>query len=389
MGPFVMIVGIVAMIVIHEGGHFLAAKAFGMKATEAFFGFGPKLWSTQKGETEYGVKAIPLGGYVRIIGMNPFEEIEDDEEHRTYRVAPFWKKAVVVLAGIFSHFVVALLLLWFVGTVWGVVIFETDANGREAPVRTTTVAAVSSVVPGTSNPSPASDAGVEPADVIVATNGIPVITWDDFGTFAESHGGQEVVVSVRRDDEVIDLTATLAFFDRPVIVDGDYVLGPDKEPITKEVGFFGVTPEAARESVGPIAMIPKAAGQLGEAMVMSVRGLWEMVVGFPKLVMSLFGGDDEILDTVRPISPIGLVRIAGPMESTLQLLALVNIFVGVLNFVPLYPLDGGHFAVAAYEKVTGRSPNIEKLLPVAAAVFIFLVSLGLMGVYLDIFKPIQ
>jgi len=86
-----MIAGIIAMIVIHEGGHFLAAKAFGMKSTEAFFGFGPKLWSLQRGETEYGIKAIPLGGYVRIIGMNPFEEIPTEDEERTYRAAPFWK----------------------------------------------------------------------------------------------------------------------------------------------------------------------------------------------------------------------------------------------------------------------------------------------------------
>ncbi len=385
MGPFIMIAGIVAMIVIHEGGHFLAAKAFGMKATQAFFGFGPKLWSTQKGETEYGVKAIPLGGYVRIIGMNPFEEIPEEDESRTYRAAPFWKKAVVVLAGILSHFVVALLLLWFVGTVWGIVVFEADGT----PARTTTIASVSQTVPRTVEPSPARVAGAEPADVIIATDGVPVTTWEDFALFAEEHGNTDVVITVDRDGQVVDLPTTLATWDRRVTVDGEYVLGPDGEPITESVGFFGVTPEAERATIGPIAMIPKAATQFGEAAVMSVRGLWELVLGFPKLVMSLFGGDDEILDTVRPISPIGLVRIAGPLESTLQLLALVNIFVGVLNFVPLYPLDGGHFAVAAYEKVTGRQPNIEKLLPLAAAVFIFLVSLGLMGVYLDIFKPIQ
>jgi membrane-associated protease RseP (regulator of RpoE activity) len=380
-----MIAGIVAMIVIHEGGHFLAAKAFGMKATEAFFGFGPRLWSTTRGETEYGVKAIPLGGYVRIIGMNPFEEIDADEEHRTYRVAPFWKKTVVVLAGIVTHFIVALLLLWVVGVIWGVVIIDADGFAE----RTTTVAAVSSTVSGTSDPSPALEAGTEPGDVIVATNGAAVATWEDFAAFAETHGGEAVVVSVERDEQVVDLGATLAIIDRPIVVDGDYVLGPNGDPMTEEVGFFGVTPEAARESVGPVAMIPRAASQFGEAVVMSVRGLWEMIIGFPKLVMSLFGGDDEILETVRPISPIGLVRLAGPVESTLQLLALVNIFVGVLNFVPLYPLDGGHFAVAAYEKITGRKPNIQKLLPIAATVFIFLVSLGLMGVYLDIFRPIQ
>jgi membrane-associated protease RseP (regulator of RpoE activity) len=385
MGPAVMIAGIAAMIVIHEGGHFLAAKSFGMKSTEAFFGFGPKLWSLQVGETEYGIKAIPFGGYVRIIGMNPFEEIPTEDEDRTYRAAPFWKKAIVVLAGIFSHFVVALLLLWFVGTVWGVVVFDEDG----LPERTTTLAAVSETLPGTSEQSPASAAGVEPADVIVATNGVAVATWIDFGDFASTHGGEEVVVTVERDGTRIDMDTTLAVIVRPIVVDGEYVLGPDGEPLTEEAGFFGVTPEAKRESIGALAMVPRSASQFGEAIVMSVRGLWEMVLGFPKLVMSLFGGDDEILDTVRPISPIGLVRIAGPLESTLLLLAMVNIFVGVLNFVPLYPLDGGHFSVAAYEKVTGREPNIQRMLPVAAAVFIFLVSLGLMGVYLDIFKPIQ
>ena len=385
MGPAVMIIGIIAMIVIHEGGHFLAAKSFGMKSTEAFFGFGPKLWSLQRGETEYGIKAIPLGGYVRIIGMNPFEEIPAEEEQRTYRAAPFWKKAVVVLAGILSHFVVALLLLWFVGTVWGAVVLDADG----LPQRTTAVAAVSEQIPGTSEASPARDAGVETDDVIVATNGLPVATWDDFADFASSHGGEAVVISVDRNGSALDLPATLALVDRPVIVDGEYVLGPDGEPVTKEIGFFGVTPEAERESVNAFAMIPRAIDQFAEAAVMSVQGLWEMIIGFPKLVLSLFGGDDEILDTVRPVSPIGLVRIAGPLESTLVLLAMVNIFVGVLNFLPLYPLDGGHFSVAAYEKVTGHTPNIERLLPVAAVVFIFLVSLGLMGVYLDIFKPIQ
>ena len=110
MGAVVIIVGVLLMVVVHEMGHFVAAKAFNMKATEAFFGFGPRLWSTTRGETEYGIKAIPLGGYVRIIGMNPFEEVAPEDEGRTYRENPFWKKSVVVLAGIASHFVVAFIL---------------------------------------------------------------------------------------------------------------------------------------------------------------------------------------------------------------------------------------------------------------------------------------
>ena len=386
MGAVIMILGVILMIIIHEGGHFVAAKSFGMKATEAFFGFGPRLWSMRRGETEYGVKAIPFGGYVRIIGMNPFEEIDPDEEARTYRAAPYWKKTVVVLAGIASHFIIAFGLLWFVGIVWGTL--ATDDDGQI--VRTTTIAAVSELVPGTETPSPAAVAGTLSGDTIRGVDGRQIAEWDEFTAYVADRPGERVVVDVDRDGEAVLLTATLATVERPLVDDdGMVVTDASGEPMTFESGFYGVTPEALRESQGPIAMIPVAASQFGEAAYQSVRGLWEMVVGFPRLVASLFGGDDEILDTVRPISPIGLVQIAGPLESTLQLLALVNIFVGVLNFVPLYPLDGGHFAVATYEKVTGRQPNVERLLPVAAIVFIFLVSLGLAGVYLDIFRPIQ
>ena len=116
------------MVVIHEGSHFVAAKYFGMKATEAFFGFGPRLWSTKRGETEYGIKAIPLGGYVRIVGMNPFEEVAPEDEGRTYRENPFWKKSVVVLAGIASHFVVAAILMYGLTLAYGVAETTTEID---------------------------------------------------------------------------------------------------------------------------------------------------------------------------------------------------------------------------------------------------------------------
>ncbi|MGI9584748.1 MAG: M50 family metallopeptidase [Acidimicrobiia bacterium] len=385
MGAMTMAVGVVLMIIIHEGGHFLAAKSFGMKATNAFFGFGPKLWSITRGETEYGVKAIPFGGSVRIIGMNPFEEVPPEDEGRTYRSAPYWQKTVVVLAGIFSHFVVAILLLWLVGTIWGTI--ERDTDG--VVIRTTTVLAVSEYVPGTTEPSPANTSGVLDQDVIVSTNGSTVETWDEFTDFTRANGGNDVVIGVERNGQILDLPTTLAIAERPVIVAGEIVEDANGDPILETVGFYGVTPEAMRDYPGPLMMIPTAFEQFGEAAVASIRGLWEMVLGFPQIIGSLFGGDDEILDTVRPVSPIGLVRAAGPVQTSLQLLAFVNIFVGILNFIPLYPLDGGHFAVATYEKVTGREPNVQRLLPVAAVVLMFLVSLGLVGVYLDIFKPIQ
>ena len=385
MGSAVMIIGFILMIIIHEGGHYAAARAFGMKVTEFFVGFGPLLWSTKRGETEYGLKLIPLGGYVRIIGMNPFEDVDPDEEGRTYRQAPFWQKSIVILAGIASHFVVALALLWFVVVAWGT--FATDAEGQV--VRTTTISGVSEVLPDSDEATPAALSGAEVGDTIIAVDGTPIATWEEFTEFAQANGGNEVVITVNRDGDVLGLETTLATIERPIFEDGEIVVDAQGDPVLEESGFYGVTPEAQKESQGIFAAVPIAIGQFFDAAVQSVNGLWQMVIGFPALVASLFGGNDEVLDTVRPISPIGLVRLAGPIQSTLQLLALVNIFVGVLNFVPLYPLDGGHFAVAVYEKITGREPNVQRLLPVAAIVFIFIVSIGLMGVYLDIFKPLQ
>ena len=385
MGPAVMIIGFILMIIIHEGGHYAAARAFGMKVTEFFVGFGPLLWSTKRGETEYGLKLIPLGGYVRIIGMNPFEDVDPDEEGRTYRQAPFWQKSIVILAGIASHFVVALALLWFVVVAWGT--FATDAEGQV--VRTTTISGVSEVLPDSDEATPAALSGAEVGDTIIAVDGTPIATWEEFTEFAQANGGNQVVITVNRDGDFLGLETTLATIDRPIFEDGEIVVDAQGDPVLEESGFYGVTPEAQKESHGILSAVPIAVGQFFDAASQSVKGLWQMVIGFPALVASLFGGNDEVLETVRPISPIGLVRIAGPLESTLQLLALVNIFVGVLNFVPLYPLDGGHFAVAVYEKITGREPNVQRLLPVAAVVFIFIVSIGLMGVYLDIFKPLQ
>lgn len=384
MGTAVMLIGIVLMIVIHEGSHFAAAKAFGLKATEAFFGFGPRLWSMTRGETEYGIKAIPLGGYVRIIGMNPLEEIDPEDEDRTYRSAPFWQKSIVVLAGIFSHFVMATLLLITVFAIWGGV--ATDETGDRIP--TLTLSAIAPTTPAGAV-SPATTAGFEEGDLLLAYDGTQITSWDHFVDRVRADGEETVLIGFDRDGVAGESLTTLAFADMPVIVDGAIVTDENGDVVTEVVGYFGAYPEILREQMGVFGVVGAAFRGVGEAMVQSVQGLWQLVIGFPNLFMSVFGGNEEVLDEVRPISPIGLARLAGPMESTLMMLALVNVFVGVLNFIPLYPLDGGHFAVALYEKIRGRAPDVTKLMPVAAVVIIFLISIGLMGVYLDIFKPLE
>ena len=386
MGAVIILAGVALMIVIHEGAHFVAAKGFGMKATEAFFGFGPKLWSTRRGETEYGIKAIPFGGYVRIIGMNPFEEVPSEDEARTYRMAPFWKKSVVVLAGIASHLVMALLIFVVVAMAWGVV--STDEDGNALP--TTTLAQVAETLPDESTASPAATAGFEAGDVIRSIDGVAVAGWDEFVEIVQGSGGEEVVIGYDRGDAVLNASTVLATIERAVVEDGEVVTDDAGETVTETVGYFGAAPEVERESIGLLPAIGRSFSSVVTALQQAVNGLWQMIIGFPQLIAATFSGDDAAISEVgRPVSPIGLARLAGPLESTLLLLALVNVFVAVVNVVPLYPLDGGHFAVALYEKVRGREPDVRKLMPVAAVVIIFLITVGLVGVYLDIFRPLQ
>lgn len=384
IGAVVMIIGIVAMIVVHEGAHFVAAKAFGMKATEAFFGFGPRIWSTTRGETEYGIKAIPLGGYVRIIGMNPFEEVAPEEEGRTYRNSVFWKKSVVVLAGVFSHFAMAAILFAIVFSIWGEV--ATDEAGD--PIPTLTLSAIAPTTPS-GEVSPSVAAGFQEGDVLTSYEGVSVASWDDFVDRVSVDGGATVLIGYERAGQPGEARTTLAFREQAVVVDDEVVTDAAGNVVYEEIGYFGAAPEIERVHPGVLGVVPAAYRGIAAATEQSVYGLWRMVIGFPQLIMSVFGGDEEVLNEVRPISPIGLVRLAGPMESTLTILALVNVFVGILNFIPLYPLDGGHFAVALYEKIRGRVPDIRKLMPVAAVVVVFLITVGLMGVYLDLFKPLQ
>lgn len=419
MGPVVMIVGVLLMVIIHEAGHFIAAKAFNMKATEAFFGFGPRLWSTTRGETEYGVKAIPLGGYVRIIGMNPFEEVAPEDEGRTYREKPFWQKSVVVLAGIASHFIVAFILFYSlavaydtaqpsvtVSAVSDVLVVASDVpeevpldleNGDEVvsvggvpiddidPLSRNPGNLVDVVVDregtlvtlqttDTVVPTPASLSGIEPGDMLLAVDGIRFDTWDEFVALTHARPGKQATVTVDRNGEELAIETTLA----ARVVGGE------------ELGFLGVAPELTFSRAGPVEAVGVAASDIATATQQSAVGLAGLVTNFGSLLSATVdSGNDAVLDEVRPISAIGLTRVATDLQTALFLLALVNVFVGLLNVVPLYPLDGGHFAVALYEKIRGRHADVRRLLPVAAAVFAFIVVLGILGFYFDIVRPIE
>ncbi|MCP4309454.1 MAG: RIP metalloprotease RseP [bacterium] len=418
MGPIVVIVGMLAMVVIHEAGHFVMAKYFDMKATEAFFGFGPRLWSTTRGETEYGVKAIPLGGYVRIVGMNPFEDVPPEEEHRTYRGKPFWQKSIVVLAGIASHFVIAFILFYIVAVTWNsfepsttvdntIEVLATDSGAAEpiplvleaddsvisidgvplaavatitekAPNDTLTVVVErdgAEVVLETNDnvvATPAYVIGIQPGDRLVAIDGIAIDTWDHFVELAHARPAESAEVQYEHEGELV--TVDVVFAAREV--DGE------------TIGFVGVGPAGEEIDIGPIAAIGTSLGLIRETAVLSLQGLFEMVRKAPQLVGAAFGQDSAVLEEARPVSVIGLVRVATGLEFALFLMAYVNVFVGTLNVIPLYPLDGGHFAVALYEKIRGRQADVRRLLPIAAAVFVFIMAIGVLGIYFDIVDPL-
>jgi membrane-associated protease RseP (regulator of RpoE activity) len=361
IGSILVVVGIVAIVMVHETGHFLAARAVGMKVTEYFFGFGPRLWSTRRGETEYGVKALPLGGYVRIVGMSPLEEIAPEDEGRTYRDHPFWAKSVVVLAGSATHFTVAFLLFYLV------------IAGLGVPSQTTTVDTIQATLDNGS-PTPAATSGLQAGDTIVALDGSPTPEWTDLVDAISSHPGESVALSVERGSTLLTIDVTLAAVDN----------GSGGQR-----GYLGVAPTIETERAGPVVGLGRAGRELGDAVVASGQGLWGLVTGVPKLLAAVFGGNTASLGDNRPVSPIGLVGIAGDLGPAyaLELVAYVAVFVVVLNVIPLYPLDGGHFAVALYEKLRRRKADIRKLMPVAATVITFLVIVGLLAIYLDIVHP--
>jgi membrane-associated protease RseP (regulator of RpoE activity) len=362
------VLAIVFFVTAHELGHFLAAKMVGVKATEFFFGFGPRIWSFKRGETEYGIKAIPLGGYVRVVGMNPLEEVPESDLGRTYREQPFWKKSVVVLAGVGMNFLIAYVM--FAG------LLLTNGVGEI----TTTLAEVIPTL-GDGAPSPASLAGLEEGDRLVAIGGVPTPDWAAVGEELSARPNEEVTLTVERAGEVISLTAVLA---------------SRTNPDTGEVqGFLGVAPAVEVRQLGLWESMGSAGRQLGSSVSVTFEVLGRIVQ--PGTLGQLAGvlvGNTDVPDEIRPVSPIGVGNIGSQVEeigwaSFLFLLASVNVMLGTLNVLPLYPLDGGHFAVALYEKITRRQVNVRVLVPVAAIVITLVGFLGLIAIILDIVNPID
>jgi membrane-associated protease RseP (regulator of RpoE activity) len=370
-GTIAVFGALILMIMLHELGHFVMAKRAGMKVTEYFLGFGPRLWSMRRGETEYGVKAIPAGGYVRIIGMSSADVVDPADEERTYRAKPYRHRLGVAVAGSTMHMIIAAILLFIVLAAVGI------------PSRPPIIAQIVA-------DSPAQNSDFRVGDRIVAVNGTPVKTWDDIPDYVQSHGEGDLVFTVVRKDTGERVSVNL----RPKMVSEG----------GREVPRIGIGTDRST-IVYDTEPVPTALRRTATDMP---KFMWETVKALGGLFSpngienysELLQGKKDANQNNRLMSPVGVAKVAGDaVESgwywVLMLLFSINVFVGIFNMVPLLPLDGGHVAIATYEKIAssikGRRVQVDvtKLMPITAAVLAVLVILGLSALYLDIVRPVS
>jgi membrane-associated protease RseP (regulator of RpoE activity) len=360
-------VALIVVIVIHEAAHFGVAKAFKIKVEEFFVGFGPRIWSTRRGETEYGIKWIPAGGYVKIAGMNPFQPPAEEDLPRTFGAKPIWQRALVIVAGPATHFVLAFVFF----AVW------LGAIGQPVP-NSPIVNAVSPELGGVE--SPAAAVGLRVGDRIVAVGSLHDPTDAQLVAITRAHVGEPLDMTIERDDKRIAVTVT------PVLAT---VAG-------QRVGRIGVLLGEARETSGVVGSVSGGVKLVGSAIAQTVGGLGRIFgpEGVGRLFKLLLTNAPR--RTSDPASVVGIGRVvsqtaqSGSAWDILYIFALVNVFIGLLNLLPLPPFDGGHLAVLAVERLRGgKTIDMRKLVPISAAVAAFFILFTFAVIYLDIAKPIN
>lgn len=436
IGVLVLALGLGISIALHEIGHLVPAKRFGVRVTQYMVGFGPTVWSRTRGETEYGIKAIPLGGYIRMIGMFPphkgdppgtvredstgfFQQMSDDakaweseqygpeEQHRTFSALSVPKKLVVMLGGPTMNLLISAVLMAVL------------ACGIGLPAVTPTVESVSKCVVPADAPAetscegrpeaPALAAGIRPGDTLLEIDGHRIDAWSDVTEAVRAAGDREVPVVVERDGEQLTLHATPIVDARPVLDErGNIVRDADGTIRTEQVGFLGVagTPDLVRQS--PLA-VP---GMVWDAFVGTAKVVVALPMRLVDVAKAAFGPGER--DPNGPIGVVGVSRLAGEVAaadqpgfdlrektaSMISILASLNMALFVFNLIPLMPLDGGHVAGALVEGARRRIArwrglpdpgpvDMSRLLPLTNVVVVLLLLMTGLLIYADIVKPIQ
>jgi membrane-associated protease RseP (regulator of RpoE activity) len=388
LGVIFFVVALLVSVMLHEAGHFLTARAFGMKASRFFVGFGPTLWSTHRGETEYGIKAIPAGGFVKIVGMTDLEEIEPGDEERAFYRQPAPQRLVVLSAGSLVHFVLAIVLLFLVLATTGDIL-KADTTLR--------ISEVISCIPRDPNasgctagdPKAPAYGKLRPGDRVVAVNDRRVTSYDEMRALVSRSPGQALVLHVVRDGAPVDVTLT------PVAMQQD----------GKTVGRIGVSPVLRQHPLSVAGAVPRTFTTLGEMTKETGRALGDL----PHQVSQILQGKPR--STTGAASVVDIARVSGQIaqakasfgERLANLIAIVaqlNFFVGVFNMLPLLPLDGGHVGIVLFERsrsrlyrLLGRADpgrvDLMKIMPVTYAVVAVFIGLSLLLLYAGIVNPIR
>ncbi|MGZ4765508.1 MAG: M50 family metallopeptidase [Ilumatobacteraceae bacterium] len=366
---FVFVIGLLISIFLHELGHFVTARWTGMKATQFFLFMGPKLWSFRRGETEYGVRAYPVGAFVRIIGMNNLDEVAPEDEARAYRSKSYPRRMLVITAGSMMHMLIA------VGLFLGVY----AVNGKQVESGRIGIGSVEAGYP-------AAQAGVRAGDIVVSIDGVRPTTPDAFVNEIHSHQpGDAVTLVLKRGDSTITKVVGLGTNPTPGDGFGKAFLGVSSG--TEVVWNNESIARAARDSIVDLGPM-----------------IWNSVIGVGKVlnpvnIIGHLSGSNTDLST-RPTTVVGISKMSasigdrGGFGGMLLALGAVNVFVGLLNLFPVLPFDGGHAAIATYERLRsrrGRAPyraDITKMIPVAMTMIVVLAMLFITGLYLDVTKPL-
>jgi membrane-associated protease RseP (regulator of RpoE activity) len=381
----IVIVSIVGIVMVHELGHFLAAKHGGMKVTEYFVGFGPRLWSFRRGETEYGIKALPLGGYVKIPGMTNLEEVDPSDEGRLYRDKPFHARLLVAVAGSAMHFLMAFVLLIALVTLVGV------PNNNQVQVQGV------SALGG--KPGPAAAGGILAGDVVLSVDGRAVGgNSNTLTSVIEDHPGVPLSVVVERGGRPKTLTVT------PVNGRTHYEAGALVPKGSAPYGIIGVSLGQPTERIAPLHSLGTSVADLGHLMGSSVAGVGRLfspggVSHQFAQVTSAKAASTAAANGTRVTSIVGVVQVATQAAQTgignfLYILIVINVFFGIFNLFPMLPLDGGHVAIAVYEKIrTGRRKvmyhaDVAKMMPFAWLMILVLAIIIVPALLTDIFHPV-